>query len=200
MDLISMILLAIGLSMDSLVVALTSGAILGNHKPSSVLKISGILGITQAALTALGWLVGSTFAKAIDQYDHWLAFAILTFLGGKVIYESMKKESEKPAFNPLSKRVMFSLAVATSIDATAVGLSLSLVRIPIVEPIIVIGITTFLVAAFGLVFGSKIGQRYNLQLNIFGGIILILIGCWILANHTIFAVEDNLRVLSMLGK
>ena len=195
MDVVSLMILAVGLSMDSLVVALTSGAILRNHRPSSVLKIAGILGITQAALTAIGWLVGTTFAKAIDQYDHWLAFVILVFLGGKVIYEGLKKEGERKAFNPLSKRVMFSLAIATSIDAMAVGLSLSLVRIPVLEPIIIIGLTTFIVASLGLVFGSQAGQRYNFHINILGGIILVLIGCWILAEHTIFASEDHLALM-----
>lgn len=178
-----MIILAIGLSMDSLIIALTSGAIIGDHKPTNVLKIAGMLAFIQMGLTVFGWFVGTTFARYIDQYDHWVAFGILSFLGIRVIIEALKDEEDRRAFNPLNIKVMFGLALATSIDATAVGLSLSLVNRPIMMPAIVVGIITFIVSAFGVIFGCKVGRRYNLRINLIGGIILILIGCSILVEH-----------------
>lgn len=183
MDLIALIVLAIGLSMDSLVIALASGAIVGSHKPVNVLKIAGMLGFIQMALTVFGWSVGSAFAQYIYTFDHWLAFAILFGLGCKVIYDAVKGEHDKKPFNPLDIRVMFSLAVAASIDAAAVGLSLSLVNSPIFEPAIVVGVVTFVIAALGVVFGSKASQRFSFRIHLIGGIILILIGCCILVQH-----------------
>lgn len=184
MALVPILILAIGLSMDSLAIAATSGAIIANHSKINILKIAGMLAFVQTVLTILGWFVGSTFVRYIDQYDHWIAFGLLTFLGLKVIIESFdSKKEEKPAFNPLNIKVMFGLAVAASIDATAVGLSLSMLNQPIVVPALVIDTVTFVMSSFGIIFGSKAGQRFNRHLNLAGGVILILIGCSILFNH-----------------
>jgi putative Mn2+ efflux pump MntP len=175
--------------MDSLAIALTSGAIIGNHKVINILKIAGMLAFMQMSLTVFGWYIGSSFAQYIDQYDHWLAFGILFFLGARVIYTNLKGEEDCKPFNPLNFKVMLSLGIVTSIDATAVGLSMSLVNINILEPAVIIGLVTLLVSSFGIVFGCRVGQRYNLKINIIGGIILILIGCSILAEHTVFHVN-----------
>ncbi|WP_165020424.1 manganese efflux pump MntP family protein [Dysgonomonas sp. ZJ279] len=188
MDMIQMSILAIGLSMDSLIIALTSGAIIRDHRATNVMKIAGMLAFIQLGLTVFGWFIGSTFAEYIDQYDHWFAFGILSLLGVRVIYEAFKGEQDKRPFNPLDIRVMFSLAVATSIDAMAVGLSLSLVNRPIFTPAIIVGLVTFTVAVFGVVFGCKVGRRYNLRINLAGGIILILIGSSILVEHTLLKI------------
>lgn len=188
-----MIVLAVGLSMDSLIIALTSGAIIGNHNTVNILKIAGMLAFIQMALTVFGWFIGSTFAQYIADFDHWLAFGILFFLGAKVIISSMKEEESAP-FNPLSFKVMLGLAIATSIDATAVGLSLSLVGREVLSPAILIGLVTFIVSSLGIIFGCKVGQRYNLRINILGGIILIAIGCSILLEHTVF----NAGVIALL--
>lgn len=185
MDIVQIIILAKGLSMDSLVIALTSGAIIGNHKTINILKIAGMLAVIQMSLTVLGWLVGATFVDHINRYDHWLAFGILFFLGARVIFTSLKGEDDTTPFNPLSFKVMLGLAIVTSIDAMAVGLSLSLINQDILFPAVIIGIVTFIVSTLGIIFGCKVGERYNLWINIVGGIILILIGCSILAEHTI---------------
>jgi len=184
MDIIQLIILAVGLSMDSLIISLTSGAIIKNHKLINILKIAGMLAFIQMNLTVFGWLIGSTFVRYINQYDHWIAFAILLFLGIRVLISALKKEESTP-FNPLNFKVMFGLAIATSIDATAVGLSLSFVDVDILKPAFIIGIVTLLISAVGVIFGSKVGQRYNLRINILGGIILILIAFTILLEHTI---------------
>jgi len=185
MEIIQIIALAFGLSMDSLVIALTSGAIIGNYKVINVLKIAGMLAFMQCCLTIAGWFIGSTFAHYIDKYDHWLAFAILFFLGARVIICSIKGEGNNSPFDPLNFKVMFSLGVATSIDATAVGLSMSLINQNIIVPAIIIGFVTLVLSSIGVVAGCKVGQRYNSRINIIGGIILILIGISILAEHTI---------------
>lgn len=194
MDIAQIIVLAIGLSMDSLVISLTSGAIIGNHRVVNVLKIAGMLAFMQMSLTVFGWFIGSTFAQYIDKYDHWLAFGILFFLGARVIVCSLKDGEDSSPFNPLNFKVMFSLGIATSIDATAVGLSMSLVNIDIYMPAVVIGVVTLIISCLGVVFGSKVGQRYNLKINILGGIILVLIGFSILLQHTILA-EETLALL-----
>lgn len=183
MEIIQYILLGLALSMDSLIIAMTSGAIIKQHSTCNIFKIAGMLAIMQTILTILGWLIGSRFANLIADYDHWIAFIILTSLGAKVIYEGFKNGSLAKPFNPLRIEVMFSLALATSIDALAVGFSLSIVDNPVVLPSVIIGITTFVVSALGIIFGSKIGQRFNLKINLAGGVILILIGTSILFNH-----------------
>jgi len=194
MDLARILILAIGLSMDSLIIALTSGAIIKRHNPTDVLKIAGMLAFVQMNLTVFGWLIGSTFAGYIDQYDHWIAFAILFILGVRVIISAIKNEDENP-FNPLNFKVMMGLAIATSIDATAVGLSLSIMDVDILTPAAVIGIVTFLIASTGVIFGSKVGKRYNLRINILGGIILLLIAFSILAQHAIIT-DSNASLLT----
>lgn len=171
--------------MDSLVIALTSGAIIGNHRPVNILKIAGMLAFMQMSLTVFGWYIGSAFAQYIDQYDHWFAFGILSFLGIRVIYTTLRGNEDNTPFNPLNFKVMLGLGIATSIDATAVGLSMSLININILMPAIVIGAVTLIVSSLGIVFGCKVGQRYNLKINMLGGIILVLIGCSILLQHTI---------------
>ena len=187
MDLIPLIILAIGLSMDSLAISLTSGAIIKNHQVINILKIAGMLAFIQTALTVAGWYIGSAFVQYIDRYDHWIAFGILVFIGGKVIIEALDKKKESVSFNPLNIKVMFSLSIAASIDASAVGLSLSMVDRPIFTPAVIIGIVTFIVSSLGVILGSKIGQRYNSCINLIGGIILILIGCSILLDHTLLS-------------
>lgn len=198
MDIITIIVLAIGLSMDSLAIALTSGAIIKNHRLINVLKIAGMLAFVQMMLTIIGWLVGRSFVDYIDQYDHWIAFSILVFLGIRVIRDELRNKDEdvevRP-FNPLNIKTMFTLSVATSIDAMAVGLSISLVGIQITVPALVIGVVTFCVGILGVVFGSKASRRYKLSINIIGGLILIAIGITILLDHTVFASEDSILAI-----
>lgn len=189
MDIIQTIVLAVGLSMDSLIIALASGAILGSHKPVEVLKIAGLLSLMQMGLTIFGWSVGSAFTQYIEQYDHWIAFGILFFLGARVVISCIKGDEECTPFNPLCFKVMLGLAVATSIDATAVGLSMSMVKSDALLPAVIIGIVTFLISSFGIIFGCKIGKRYNWGINITGGLILIFIGCSILIEHTILNTD-----------
>jgi putative Mn2+ efflux pump MntP len=176
--------------MDSLAIALTSGAIIKNYQAINVMKIAGMLAFMQMAMTAFGWFIGSAFVRYIDRYDHWLAFAILFFLGARVIYSGLKGGNEDRPFNPLDFKTMFSLGIATSIDATAVGLSMSFININILAPALMIGIITMIVSSMGVALGCKAGRRCNIKINIIGGVILIIIGCSILAQHTILQNES----------
>lgn len=187
MNLIQMTMLAIGLSMDSLAIALTSGALIRRHETMNVLKIGGMLAFIQMTLIAIGWYMGSHFASYLEQYDHWIAFSILVVLGGRVIYETAWGDDDGKVFNPLNIFVMFTLAVAASIDAAAVGLSLSFLNESIFVAAILVGLVTLVLSCLGVVCGCKVGCKCNKHVNFIGGIVLILIGCAILYEHTIVA-------------
>lgn len=185
MDIIQMTILAVGLSMDSLAIALTSGAVIRNYNTVKVLKIAGMLAFIQMMLIAIGWYMGSYFTDYLGKYDHWLAFLILTLLGGKVIYENVRGDDETKSFNPLNFIIMLTLAIAASIDAAAVGLSLSFLDESIVLAALVVGLVTLLLSCFGVICGCKVGCRCTKRVNLAGGIILVIIGCTILFEHTI---------------
>lgn len=193
MDIFQLTILAVGLSMDSLAIALTSGAIIRNHHTVNVLKIAGMLAFIQMILIAMGWYMGSHFADYLGQYDHWLAFSILATLGGKVIYENFKSGDEDVnSFNPLNFIIMFTLAIAASIDAAAVGLSLSFLDESIVEAALVVGLVTLFLSSVGVVCGCKVGCKCTRRVNLAGGVILVLIGCTILFEHTILSTHSLL--------
>ena len=122
MELFSVLLIAIGLSMDALAVSVTSGLIIQNPRVKDALKIASSFGAFQAIMPLIGWLSGIKISRFISSFDHWIAFFILIFIGGKIIYESIKPESKDESFNPLDFRVLMVLSIATSIDALAVGL------------------------------------------------------------------------------
>lgn len=181
-----LIILAFGLSMDSLAIAMTSGAIIKNHKPVNVIKIAGMLAFIQMSLLAVGWRLGIEFVSYIEDIDHWIAFAILGFIGGKILYDSFKTDTSKQNFNPLSFFIMLSLAIAASIDAVATGLSLSCVHDSVLSLSLVVGIVTLILSGLGVIFGCKLGCIYAHQINRIGGIILLAIAFWILLDHTLF--------------
>ena len=170
MSIIEIVLLAIGLSMDSLAV-------------SVMVKIGSFMGITQATMTVLGYLAGVGFQKYITAFDHWIAFVLLLYLGGKMIYDSTQEEDEDCKTNPLCNKTLFGLSIATSIDALAIGISLAILKSDIVIQASLIGIVTFLMSAFGVYFGSRFGRKVDLKLDLLGGLILIGIGAKILIEH-----------------
>jgi putative Mn2+ efflux pump MntP len=134
----------------------------------------------------IGWKVGILASSMIRSVDHWLAFAILSCIGGKMIYESRQlKEGAEKSVNPLNLYVLFSLAIATSIDALAVGVTFSFLNISIMEPVIVIGIVTFIFSLAGTYIGEYFGHVFEDRIELAGGLILIGIGCKILLQHTL---------------
>ena len=133
-------------------------------------------------MPVLGWLGGVSIKTYIESFDHWIAFGLLGIIGVKMIIESFKNEEEKQ-FNPLNPKVMITMAIATSIDALAVGISLAIVEVNMLFAFLIIGFVTFLVAMLGMLFGKKIGGKLGRRMEILGGVILIAIGIRIIAEH-----------------
>ena len=186
-------LLAIGLAMDCLAVSIASGIILKRIQWRPMLVMAFFFGLFQAIMPLLGWLGASTFSHLIESVDHWIAFAILAFLGGRMIKESFKEEDCCQRFNPASLKVVITMAIATSIDALAIGVSFAFLGIKscssILYPVGIIGFVSFLMSLIGLIFGIRFGCGIarKLRAELWGGIILILIGTKILIEHLFFS-------------
>ena len=185
-------LLAIGLAMDCLAVSIASGIILKRIQWRPMPVMAFFFGLFQAIMPLLGWLGASTFSHLIESVDHWIAFAILAFLGGRMIKESFKEEDCCQRFNPASLKVVITMAIATSIDALAIGVSFAFLGIKscssILYPVGIIGFVSFLMSLIGLIFGIRFGCGIarKLRAELWGGIILILIGTKILIEHLFF--------------
>lgn len=181
------LLLAVGLSMDSLAVSVAGGAVIRTCTIGRIAKIAGVLGLFQGGMTVAGYWAGVGFEKYICDFDHWIAFLLLSYLGGKMIYDGYREKEETSAFDPLHLRTLLGLGVATSIDALAVGVSLAILRSPLFQEAIIIGVVTFGFSAFGVYFGNRFGNKLNLRIELVGGLILIGIGLKILLEHTCLA-------------
>ncbi|MDY5806727.1 MAG: manganese efflux pump MntP family protein [Lachnospira sp.] len=172
-------ILAVGLSMDAFAVSVCKGLSLGKIKAKHMCLAGIWFGGFQALMPLVGYFLGSFFADVITKYSHWIAFALLAFLGAKMIKESF--ESEELDDN-MGWKTMLVLAVATSIDASAVGVTFAFLDVNILFAVIVIGVTTFAFSAAGVKIGSVFGEKYKSKAEIAGGIILILIGLKILLD------------------
>ncbi len=185
MDLITIIFIALGLAMDAFAVSIASGVTLKKVRLRYAFRVALFFGGFQALMPLLGWLAGNSFSSYIAAFDHWVAFGLLAFIGGKMIYEStVLKEAEKKT-DPRNLTILFILAIATSIDALAVGLSFSFLNVTIIEPVIIIGVITFLLSFAGVYIGARTGSFFENKIEIIGGIILIGIGIKILIEHLI---------------
>ena len=189
MSFLEIVLLAVGLSMDSLAVSVTGGALIQNYRHHHMLKIGCVMGVFQAGMTIAGYLAGMSFKKYITAFDHWIAFLLLLYLGGKMIYESTQEQEEDCRTNPLCYKTLYGLGIATSIDALAIGISFALLGInnytEILSPILIIGFVSFVMSLIGLYFGIKCGCgcARKLKAELWGGIILVAIGLKILIEH-----------------
>lgn len=181
------VLLAVGLSMDSLAVSVTGGAVIRHCTTGNIIKIATVMGVFQAGFTVAGYLAGMGFQKYICAFDHWIAFILLLYLGGKMIYDSRKEEEDDHKINILCHKTLCGLAIATSIDALAIGISLALLQEPLFKLAVTIGVVTFIFSAAGVFFGSRFGRKIDLKLDLIGGIILIAIGTKILIEHLFFS-------------
>lgn len=185
MSFITVLLIALGLSMDSLAVSLSGGMCLHSFCWRKSLKMAFVMGGFQGGMTWLGWLLGSRFSTYITSFDHWIAFVLLGYLGGKMIYESFqKKETSVISF---SFKMLLTLGIATSIDALAVGISMAFLQTDIWYPAGIIALTTFLLSFCGVVCGFRFGQIKGLKVELLGGIILVAIGIKILIEHTLLS-------------
>ncbi|MBR5337989.1 MAG: manganese efflux pump [Lachnospiraceae bacterium] len=180
------LLTGIGLAMDAFAVSICKG--LGMRKVNKIqaVVIGLFFGGFQALMPTIGWFLGTGFEQYITSIDHWIAFGLLVFIGIKMIVEAFKPEDDIPdeaMGQPLDIKEMFTLAVATSIDALAVGISFAFLNYPIGIAAAVIGVTTFVISIGGVYIGNFFGTRYKKKAEIAGGIILCLIGLKILLEH-----------------
>lgn len=186
MSLLVILGIAIGLAMDAFAIAIATSVSLGRVSRRQLFRFSFHFGLFQAVMPFLGWLAGSSIARYIYTWDHWVAFGLLAFVGGKAIYEARRKptpETEPARKDPTRGWNLVILSIATSIDALAVGLSFAMLNITIWYPCVIIGIVTAVVTSAGMLLGSRVGARFGRRVEILGGAILILIGLKILFDH-----------------
>ena len=183
MGLLELFLVAVGLSMDAFAVAVCQGLCMPKLNLRYAAVIALFFGGFQALMPYAGWLLGAQFAGYIQHLDHWLAFLLLAFIGGKMVFDALKQEDGDKDDSPFSVREIFLLAIATSIDALAVGITFAFLQTNIWVSIGIIGCTTFLLSAVGVFIGHKFGAKHKNKAELAGGIILILIGLKILLEH-----------------
>lgn len=180
---ITFVLLGIGLSFDSFAVSVSCGLMKREIRFSQAAIVAGSLAFFQAFFPVIGWLIGDAVKETIGAFDHWIAFALLSFIGIKMIIEGLRSENALNTFNPFKFSVLIGLSIATSIDALVVGLSFGFLEMPILFPVVVIGFVTFVASMLGMLFGKQISSKRSHQSLILGGAILILIGAKFLAEH-----------------
>ena len=177
-------LLAISLAMDCFSVSITSGIILRRVLWKTFLTIAFFFGLFQGLMPVIGWFAASRFQHLIENYDHWIAFGVLFLLGARMIKESFKDEEEEHHFNPTRLPVILTLAVATSIDALAVGVTFALLPdVNITAAVSFIGVITLTLSAVGVYIGHLFGAKFKSKAELTGGIVLILMGAKILLEH-----------------
>ncbi len=186
MDSISILLIAVGLSMDAFAVSVTGGATLTGKRLKGALLAALFFGGFQALMPVIGWLGGLEFSDFVTGFDHWIAFILLALIGGKMIFESMTDGPSKLAGNLLDLRLLTLLAIATSIDALAVGVTFAFLDVPIFVPVAVIGIVTFALSFLGVFVGNRFVGIFENRIEIVGGLILIGIGLKILLEDLFF--------------
>ena len=186
MTLWELLLIAIGLSMDAFAVSVCKGLSLQKTTWKESLAVGMYFGIFQAVMPLVGFLIGTGFAGFIEKWDHWIAFVLLAVIGAKMIIESRKKnscETSDKNSNPLSLKKMLPLAISTSIDALAVGVTFAFLSVKIIPAISLIGIVTLILSFTGVYIGSFFSCRFKSHAEMAGGIILVLMGVKILLNH-----------------
>jgi manganese efflux pump family protein len=181
MNVITIVTIGIGLSMDALAVSIINGFVIKKLQIRHAFRIAFSFGFFQALMPVIGWAAGLSFRKYIQSFDHWIAFSLLFLVGGKMIYESINCREEKK--DCLRFPALLSLSIATSIDALAIGLSFSFLQVEIIIPALIIGAVTFIICFIGIFIGDKIGRFIGNKIELIGGLILIIIGIKILAEH-----------------
>lgn len=178
MSILDLFILAVGLSMDAFAVSVCKGLSLGKIKPKHMCIAGAWFGGFQALMPLIGYFLGSFFAEMIEKYDHWVAFVLLAIIGGNMIKESFGKDEKVDS--SMDVKSMLLLAIATSIDALAVGVTFAFLQVQIVPAVSFIGVITFIFSAVGVKIGSLFGTKYKSKAELFGGIVLVLIGIKIL--------------------
>ncbi len=184
MGIVEILLLAVGVSMDAFAVSIAKGICAGRARVGQALLTGLWFGGFQALMPLLGYFLGNSFADIIGAWDHWVAWGLLTLIGANMVRDALSGDEERLSAN-FSVRAMFPLAIATSIDALAVGVSLACLQTSIWMPIIIIGITTAAFSVAGVCLGKFFGLHFKSRTTFIGGVVLILIGLKILWEHTV---------------
>lgn len=186
MSLLELLLIAVGVSADAFAVSLSQGVTMRRFRWRDALLIAGLFGIFQALMPLLGWLLGKGFADAISGVDHWIAFGLLALIGGKMLWEAFHDDDGEvdDDESSLNLRGLLILAVATSIDALAVGVSFAVLPVNLPLALVLIGVVTFVISLAGVRLGWSVGSWLGKPAEILGGLILIGIGLRILLDHT----------------
>jgi putative Mn2+ efflux pump MntP len=175
---------ALGLAMDAFAVAIAVSVSLGGTSRRQMFRLAWHFGLFQALMPIIGWAAGTSLRPLIESWDHWLAFALLGIVGGRMIVESLRDgEPESTTADPTRGWTLVGLSVATSIDALAVGLSFAALGVTVWLPAAVIGVTAAAMTVLGTIGGRQLGIRFGLRMSAVGGVVLIAIGCWIVFEH-----------------
>lgn len=187
MGFVELFLIGVGLSMDAFAVSICKGLGMKRLNMKQALVIGLFFGGFQALMPLIGWALGTQLADFITPIDHWIAFVLLVVIGGKMLLDAFREGDEEEAADPkdasLDFKELLMLAIATSIDALAVGITFAFLGVNIVCAIVIIGVTTFVLSVGGVAVGHVFGARYEKGATIVGGVVLILIGCKILLEH-----------------
>jgi putative Mn2+ efflux pump MntP len=187
MSLLEIVLIAIGLSMDAFAVSITLGLSVERLRVKEIVMPGLYFGAFQALMPCIGYFTSLFFANKIQHIDHWIAFVFLGFIGGKMIKDGFSKEVERKG-NSFQCMKMLFLAIATSIDALAVGITFAFFKIDIIVAIIITGLTTFFVSMCGVRFGNILGIRFKTKAELIGGSVLVILGAKILMEHLFFDI------------
>lgn len=185
----TVLIIALALALDAFAVALAAGVSLPAVSPRHVFRLAWHFGLFQAMMNILGWLAGLSFRQLIESFDHWIAFGLLVLVGLRMIYEALDHtDDDAQKTDPTRGKTLVVLAVATSIDSLAVGLSFSLLKIEILKPALLIGVVAALLTAVGLLLGRlvKSASQLGAKVEVAGGLVLIAIGFRILYEHKVF--------------
>jgi putative Mn2+ efflux pump MntP len=177
------LLIALSMSMDAFAVCLGAGTQRQASAPRPVFRLAFHFGFFQFIMPVIGWFAGTTIVRYISAYDHWVAFGLLAFVGIRMIHSGFETGEEKRLNDPSRGWMLILLALATSIDALAIGFSLALIGVTIWYPAVVIGVVTGLISWLGIFLGNRLGEKFGKRMEIIGGIILISIGIRILLAH-----------------
>jgi putative Mn2+ efflux pump MntP len=184
----AIVFLSLGLAMDATAVAAAKGMALPVLHARDVARVALLFGAFQGLMPMLGWLIGYSIGPMVEAWDHWIAFTLLCAIGGKMLWEARHAfgdvvKSGGPASEPLAMNTLLLLAVATSIDALAVGITLPMLNAPLIASWCTIGVTTAVLTALGMTLGRKLGALLGRSLEVFGGLVLIGLGVKILVEH-----------------
>lgn len=183
METLTLLFIAVALAMDAFAVALAAGVTLHPVSKRQLFRLGFHFGLFQGLMPIIGWLAGVSVQSMISDYDHWIAFGLLSYVGGKMIHESFENDEENAKTDPTRGATMVMLSIATSIDALAVGLSLAVIGVSVWTPALIIGITASAFTVTGMLLGGRIGMVWGKRVEVIGGLVLIAIGLKILFEH-----------------